>query len=155
MFNMLVALHVQRLSTCLYMSRDSLCKYEHDSFHSDYVVHSIWTHGKAHHMFLHVTRLTVYTRVTWLISLIWLLSFRVYVSQHSSHASTRDATHHFWMCGVTHGTQVTACDPSGGLVKRCAENAKKFGFEKVCASNSAPPVFSCVCRVCVCVVADP
>jgi len=28
------------------------------------------------------------------------------------------------------GLNVTACDPSGGLVKRCAENAKKFGFEK-------------------------
>mmetsp|Transcript_37489 Transcript_37489/g.55051 ORF Transcript_37489/g.55051 Transcript_37489/m.55051 type:complete len:271 (-) Transcript_37489:321-1133(-) len=28
------------------------------------------------------------------------------------------------------GLEVTACDPSGGLVKRCAENAKKYGFEK-------------------------
>jgi SAM-dependent methyltransferase len=28
------------------------------------------------------------------------------------------------------GLNVTACDPSGGLVKRCAENAAHFGVEK-------------------------
>jgi len=28
------------------------------------------------------------------------------------------------------GLEVTACDPSGGLVERCKENAKLFGFEK-------------------------
>lgn len=50
------------------------------------------------------------------------------------------------------GLEVTACDPSGGLVNRCKENAKKYGFEKVsfyvssCMSLELLSVFITRCR---------
>ncbi len=47
------------------------------------------------------------------------------------------------------GLQVTACDPSGGLVQRCEENAAKFGFSKNVRARQSD--FLNLTKVCVCV----
>jgi hypothetical protein len=49
------------------------------------------------------------------------------------------------------GLQVTACDPSGGLVQRCEENAAKFGFSKNVRARQSD--FLNLTKVCVCVCA--
>mmetsp|Transcript_40569 Transcript_40569/g.127896 ORF Transcript_40569/g.127896 Transcript_40569/m.127896 type:complete len:239 (+) Transcript_40569:342-1058(+) len=40
------------------------------------------------------------------------------------------------LAGISKDIKVTACDPSAGLVSKCAENAKKYGFHNIEAIQS-------------------